>query len=143
MSRVLPLLEKVIHRQRTPVSVDGPTNKPVTDPNLMVCPRSALVEQIELMLNAVQGLCLIHVGSRRMFAQNNNMKVVSCLCFVNTLLLLLENPSKAEPSLLRATLDTLICILADSSENTRLFERVGMATVTQLLKNRNVGHDVR
>ncbi|RUS20729.1 cell division control protein 14, SIN component-domain-containing protein [Endogone sp. FLAS-F59071] len=104
---------------------------------------ATLAEQTEQMLNVVQGLCLMHEKTRGMFKRGENMKII---------LRLLEDPSKINSNLLQMALDTLTAILVDSSENIRvawsiqdlrLFERIGMATVTKLLENRNVDRCAR
>ncbi|WVO19543.1 uncharacterized protein IAS62_000831 [Cryptococcus decagattii] len=101
----------------------------------------SLIPELTLVVGILQGLCLMSRRCKEFVGEGWVMEV-----FIDLLLLLRTQPPSHESDrpISYNVLELLFCVLVDSPENARRFEKLsGLEAVVRVLKGSSVGKDVR
>ncbi|XAO22083.1 hypothetical protein I312_100848 [Cryptococcus bacillisporus CA1280] len=101
----------------------------------------SLIPELTLVVGILQGLCLLSRRCKEFVGEGWIMEV-----FIDLLLLLRSQPPSHESDrpISYNILELLFCVLVDSPENARRFEKLsGLEAVVRVLKGSSVGKDVR
>ncbi|GLB34192.1 putative cell division control protein 14, SIN component [Lyophyllum shimeji] len=117
---------------------------------------SALASQLALSLSLIQGVALNHPASKTFLGRKYALEVLIDLFLASRHLSVTASPSKgtpssgtsrtpaSEPPLSSVVLDTLLCLLVDSSPAFRAFEDCnGVQAVVRILKRAGTPREVR
>ncbi|CAK5275133.1 unnamed protein product [Mycena citricolor] len=109
---------------------------------------SDITAQLSLALSILQGVCLIHPATKASLGCRCALEVILDLFLASRHLSLPETASKANvvkaQPLASVILDTLLCVLVDSSPALRLFESCqGVHAVVKILKRAGTPREVR
>ncbi|KAL7409257.1 cell division control protein 14, SIN component-domain-containing protein [Mrakia frigida] len=167
VSRLLPLIARLLPILHTQLVQKAHFNRCLLAESDEVL-HTTLME-LSAVLQVVQGLSLLHAGSRDLVGKRSSMEEAdqnvlhSSQVILDLFLLTRHLPSSTQPEpsafpsssssshsaplptpLASSLLDTLFCALADSPTNTRVFEEAGgLETVMRVLKKHGVRKDVR
>ncbi|KAM6496169.1 Cell division control protein 14, SIN component domain containing protein [Amanita muscaria] len=132
----------------TTPKLDGLTNKGVAERREADVEK--LASQLSLALSIIQGVALIHEPSKVYLGRKHALEILLDLLLVSRHVSSPQDPSPLPSSstlhqhLSSVVLDTLLCILVDSSNSLRSFENVnGVQLVVKILKRAGTPREVR